>query len=203
MKKSLSTIALCLLLVLALKTLDKPRKTHVNKTVEPETVTNTETTSTDEYSTPKSHSKNTVIIKGLGDVSESTLKKSAKIIENFYGFDTQIEGSVEVLDNFYYNNTDTIDGDVCLQNIRENVKTIYVTNHPLKGSNLDLRGYTYLYGDVVLVKAGGHLEETLIHEMGHTFGLEHCEDLSCIMAINNDEFDSGDFCSKCKKQLNK
>ena len=203
MKKLLSTITLCVLLVVSLKTLDKPKTTKSTEIDEFETVTNTETTSTDEYSTPKSHSKSTVIIKGLGDVSESTLKKSARIIENFYGFDTQIEGSVEVPNYYYYNNTDTIDGDVCLQNIRENVKTIYVTNHPLKGSNLDLRGYTYLYGDVVIVKAGGHLEETLIHEMGHTFGLEHCEDLSCVMAINNDEYDSGDFCSKCKKQLNK
>ena len=202
MKKFISTITLLLLLVLGLKNLDKPNTNQNVEIVESTTVTNTEPINESETTVSKNYGRNTFVVRGLGNVSSTTLKKAATIIENFYGFNTEIQGNIEVTDNLLYNNTDTLDGDVCLKNIRENVKTIYITSHPLKGSNLDLRGYTYLYGNVVIVKSGNHLEETLIHEIGHTFGLDHCQDLTCVMAINNDEYDSGNFCSNCKSKFN-
>jgi predicted Zn-dependent protease len=45
------------------------------------------------------------------------------------------------------------------------------------------------------------LKETIIHELGHTLGLRHCNDLTCIMAVDNDGFDSGTFCDKCSRQI--
>jgi len=44
-----------------------------------------------------------------------------------------------------------------------------------------------------------------IHELGHTFGLEHCESLSCVMTFSNrightDRKDAK-FCEKCKKKI--
>jgi len=141
-------------------------------------------------------------IKGLGDVSQSTLLKAKKIVENFYGFKCVVKSNIDIESNMYKNQTDTIDGDFCLDNIDVNKKTIYITDNPLFGSNLDLRGYTKLNGRLILIKSGSHLQETLIHEIGHTLGLSHCDDLSCIMAINNDEYDSGDFCDKCKRIIN-
>jgi predicted Zn-dependent protease len=67
-----------------------------------------------------------------------------------------------------------------------------------------LRGYTTLYGKSIFVRSNrSFLKETIIHEIGHTLGLDHCDDLTCIMAINNDTYDSGDFCNKCKSKINK
>ncbi len=44
-----------------------------------------------------------------------------------------------------------------------------------------------------------------IHELGHTFGLEHCEN-RCVMRFSNSIDDTDkkphDFCEKCLKQLN-
>lgn len=43
------------------------------------------------------------------------------------------------------------------------------------------------------------------HELGHTFGLKHCEDPKCVMSFSNSIKDvdrkSRDFCPKCRQKL--
>ena len=43
------------------------------------------------------------------------------------------------------------------------------------------------------------------HELGHTFGLKHCEDTRCVMSFSNSIADvdrkSRDFCPKCRRKL--
>ncbi len=59
-----------------------------------------------------------------------------------------------------------------------------------------------------------HLDERLFfervfketnHELGHTFGLRHCEDPYCVMSFSNSIVDvdrkSRDFCPKCRRKL--
>jgi predicted Zn-dependent protease len=63
-----------------------------------------------------------------------------------------------------------------------------------------VRGYST--GINIIVRTNnGFFQETFIHELGHLLGLNHCDDLSCIMATNNDDYDSGNFCKKCKRDL--
>jgi len=44
-----------------------------------------------------------------------------------------------------------------------------------------------------------------VHELGHTFGLEHCPDPECVMHFSNSLMDtdrkSASFCSRCKELL--
>jgi len=44
-----------------------------------------------------------------------------------------------------------------------------------------------------------------VHELGHTFGLEHCNDPACVMHFSNSVFDTDlkgpDFCPRCKFKL--
>jgi len=47
----------------------------------------------------------------------------------------------------------------------------------------------------------------VIHEIGHTFGLKHCQNSSCVMSFSNTIFDvdkkTKDLCEVCKLQLKK
>lgn len=44
-----------------------------------------------------------------------------------------------------------------------------------------------------------------IHELGHVFGLRHCDDRLCVMTFSNSladtDWKSYDFCSRCRRQL--
>ena len=44
-----------------------------------------------------------------------------------------------------------------------------------------------------------------VHELGHTFGLGHCQDRGCVMAFSNSLADTDtkaqEFCSRCRKKV--
>jgi len=142
-------------------------------------------------------------IVGLGDYSQSDLVKAKKYVEEFYGFNCVVDGSVPTKSSMYVENSNTLNVTNCLAELSvHGQKTIYVTKEPLYSKQWGmLRGMTHMRGNTVVIKGGEHLQETVIHELGHTLGLGHCDNPQCIMAINNDAEDTGQFCSKCKNQL--
>ncbi len=48
-------------------------------------------------------------------------------------------------------------------------------------------------------------EKEAVHELGHTFGLEHCPNPFCVMHFSNSIFDTdrkqGLFCDKCQRKI--
>jgi archaemetzincin len=141
-------------------------------------------------------------IRGLGEFSKQDLQEISNYIEGFYKFDCVVEYSVPSTKKMYMDNTDTLDVDNCIYELkRPNIKTIYVTSEKLVLKRQKIRGGTKLRGNTVIISSGEHNRETVIHELGHTLGLRHCDNLTCVMAIRNDEFDTEDFCNKCKKLL--
>ena len=155
---------------------------------------------------PSSFNENSkdIFLVGLGEFQNEDLKKSKEILKEVFQIESQISPSKKTKNSLYHSSSDTLVSERVLSELKINDRNIiYITNEPLvSNSNQKVRGMTHLGGSVVVVRGGEHLRETLIHEMGHTFGLTHCDDETCIMAINNDETDSGDFCKKCRKTLN-
>ncbi len=53
----------------------------------------------------------------------------------------------------------------------------------------------------------GRMIKEAVHELGHTFGLRHCEDKFCVMHFSNRLADTDlkgeDYCNDCKHILNK
>ena len=143
--------------------------------------------------------KNKVILKNLGQIDEGDIEMASDIIREF-GLNPIIESGISVPNSIVID--DYIDARKFIQFSNDQIKTIYLTELKLREDSLDLRGYTTLWGNSVVVRAKrDFLEETIKHELGHTFGLNHCSDRTCIMAINNDEWESGQFCDECKKMI--
>jgi archaemetzincin len=145
---------------------------------------------------------NRIHIRGLGEYSIQDLENISRYIEDFYKYECIIDSSVDTEKKMYLNNTDTLDVDKCIYELkRPNIKTIYVTNEVLVLNRKKIRGGAKLRSNTIIISSTKHNRETVIHEIGHTLGLKHCDNIYCVMAIKNDEYDTEDFCDKCKKIL--
>ena len=143
------------------------------------------------------------IIKSLGDIPEKDLHTAGRILNDFFGYESEIGEKMEIRSNFLTNDRTGIEASTCLSNLSDGTYTVVLTKENLYDNGVLLRGYTTMNGRTILMRnKESFLKETLIHEIGHTLGLDHCDNLSCIMAINNDEQDSGDFCEICKLNVN-
>jgi len=157
----------------------------------------------EESSSTKKDGNVTFHIVGLGEYSQSDLVMAKKYVEEFYGFKCVVDGNVPTKPSMYVENSITLDITKCLAELSvQGQKTIYVTNEKVYSKKWGMvRGMTHIRGNTVIVNGGKNLQETVIHELGHTLGLGHCDNPQCVMAVNNDAEDTGQFCSKCKNQL--
>lgn len=143
-------------------------------------------------------------VRGLGQHKKSDLENVKGYIQDFYGYKCVIDESKNTFDELYYKDGESLDAEKCIGRLKvTGQKTIYVTSEPLYIGKKVLRGYTRIRGNTIVVKSQKRMKETVIHEIGHTLGLNHCDNKTCVMALHNDKEDSGDFCNKCKKQLKK
>lgn len=144
-----------------------------------------------------------VNIVALGDVDYQTLQNASQIISDFWGYDTNISDEKQEITSDIILHDDVLDAWKCVTILPKNEDiTVYITLNPLYQDDTKLRGFTTLYGKSVIARGNmNFLKETLIHEIGHTKGLDHCSDSTCVMAINNDEWDSNNFCKKCMSQI--
>lgn len=153
-------------------------------------------------SIPETDDSQIIYISALGNVDESDLEFASSVIQDFYGFEVTILPQTDI-DPYILNSDGTIHSVKACSKLDRDVRTVYITEELLYDNRgVLLRGTTSGDNNTIIVRGETRfLRETLIHEIGHSFGLDHCEDLTCVMAVANDAYDSGDFCNKCKNNI--
>ena len=146
-------------------------------------------------------SKNeTVYILGLGDFNQADLETASKEITEVFGFKCKIIDPVKTTPELYVTNTNRLDKDKCLTSLNPKNKTVYVKNESLNSKNTS--GSAKKNGKFIIISnTGNHVRKTVLHEMGHTLGMDHCDNNKCVMATRNIMTCNGQFCNNCKTKL--
>ena len=142
----------------------------------------------------------TVYIKGLGDFNQSDLETASKVITDVFGFKCKIIDPVKTTSKLYVTNTNRLDENKCKTSLHPKNKTVYITNESL--SVKSKRGSAKKNGKFIIVSnTENNVRKTVLHELGHTLGMDHCNNNKCVMATRNYDLCNGKFCNNCKIKL--
>ena len=141
-----------------------------------------------------------IYISGLGDFNQSDLEFASKEVTKVFGINCEIIDPVKTTPELYSDNTRKLDKEKCASVLRPSNKTIYITNEYFDDENIS--GISMKNGKLVVASnTCNHLKKTVLHELGHTLGMDHCDNNKCVMATRNRMTCNGEFCNNCKTKL--
>jgi predicted Zn-dependent protease len=162
--------------------------------------------------------RNTLYLHGLGDYDESVFDVIKRGIESFYKLRVIIGEPLDIT-NFDVTSDgyDGINGNKVLNVGREHYsenKHMFITNnllyHNIDNTN-QISGLAHRDGDMSIITSyqliehqkysDEYLVRTALHELGHNFGVKHCETQDCIMSPFG-PYSKTYLCDDCTNQLN-
>jgi hypothetical protein len=142
-----------------------------------------------------------IYLQGVGNVDNEFFKIAQEVISTEFGWDSKVLEPKSV-QNTMLNINNQLAADRVCSIFSGNQKIILLTKNPLYIDSTRLRGYTWGDMKTMIVRTEHRFFiETLKHEIGHSLGLDHCENNTCLMGVNNDATDTGEFCEKCTNRL--
>lgn len=163
-----------------------------------------------------------IYIATFGDVEDRILLADAVNVKDIFEIEARIS-SIKADLRFAYNpernqyHAGTILNYLSRVSFPDMIRLIAVISFDLYEENLNFVFGEAQYGGkyaVVSTYRLKHSDERIFfervfketnHELGHTFGLKHCDDPYCVMSFSNSIYDvdrkSRDFCPKCRRKL--
>ncbi|MDD5399539.1 MAG: archaemetzincin family Zn-dependent metalloprotease [Dehalococcoidia bacterium] len=162
----------------------------------------------------------------IGDIAPGILQKLKDGLEAVFGCPVRIDKPIEMPDDAFDRARDQYLSDILLDRLRQHRKK---SEHLLGVTESDIftHGLNFVFGQADSVNRVSLIslnqlrdEQTLasgekllyerslkeaVHELGHTLGLGHCEDVKCVMHFFNSLIDTDVkgryFCSRCRPKL--
>jgi hypothetical protein len=135
-------------------------------------------------------------IRGIGNYKYSSIIKLKRILNKCYDkpviIDSPLKGYYE------YGN---LQGQKCIDKYDSNDNTILITNDKLYSdiSGKRVAGLAEYLGNIIIVIDDDYLnlKRVIVHEVGHTQGLNHCDNNHCYMSCNRHDNEIFYLCKKC------
>jgi len=144
----------------------------------------------------------TIHIVGVNNYSRQSLLETKNIVESTYGVPVVIDNPISI--NNEYKIDRNINSSKLIISLNSDKNTILVTSDVcVENENNKMIGGLSLHNDNILILndivSKKSLKRVIIHEIGHSEGLGHCDDKTCYMSINRNDNEVTHFCDKCKK----
>jgi hypothetical protein len=149
----------------------------------------------------------TLYVVGDNTVNYSDLTNTKQIIESYFGLNVKISDDRIVFDSDLFDNKGYLMGSKTLTRFDDENDKIIITNYVCKNyDNQNISGVSEgELGNTVLVTLfdinSQIFKETVIHEISHNFGLDHCDKYNCLMYWSNSHLGKHDMCNTCRKEL--
>jgi len=171
---------------------------------------------------------NYIYLLPLGDIDQNFFKKLGQDLEKKFRLPVDIIGKIEIpsytFDNLrnQYNGSKII-AELSRLDFPNAEKILAITNYDLFSEGLNfIFGEAESPGKIAIISTARldprfygkkydfeifyqRVLKEAMHELGHTFSLRHCPNLTCVMHFSNTiedtDIKNAEFCEKCKKLL--
>jgi archaemetzincin len=169
-----------------------------------------------------------ITLKPLGDIASETLEELKKRLNNVFGCPVEIKpGASQVANSYNPERKQYLSsGLVNLLNALTKEKDERVVG--ITDVDLYTPGLNFIFGQADIISGTAIVSlcrlrqeyygsppdkalfleratKEIVHELGHTFGLQHCPNLKCVMHFSNSLADTDwkevSFCNKCRPKL--
>lgn len=167
-----------------------------------------------------SNSSRVVVVQPLGRFSQTEAKKIAAQIRSL-GADVVLKDNLSIPESFYYTPRNRYRADSLIRYLKTQVGKdsiiVGILNEDISTTKDDVAdwgvmGLGYRPGNSCVVsffrinkkKRAEQLYKVVLHELGHTEGLDHCPEKTCLMRDaegGNPLDEEKNFCRRCKAHL--